>query len=276
MDLLVFDLDGTLLNGAAKISAYTRETLDHLSRQNILYTVATGRMLHGAREVLQGHPFALPQIFKNGVVIWDPDTRDYTHQNFLTLTEIQHVLEATMAQGVTPFLFTVEPHNKHGIYHPPLQTDAERQLVEDFRKRSHVNVHPAAQMPATADISNISALGAPAAINTIDAMISREPQLVAYSGRALEGEGLNWIDIHHIQASKGNAVEVLRAELNVSNVICFGDSDNDLSMFAVADEAYAPANAKTEVKAAATGVLEHNNDDDAVARYLRIRFRLAE
>lgn len=273
MDLIVFDLDGTLLNAASKISAYTQETLERLSARGIAYTVATGRTLHASREVLQSHEFSLPQAYKNGVVIWNPSEQDYSHHNFLTLSEIQHVLEAVLRQQITPFMFTLEPGNVHAIYHAPLQTEAEEHLVADFRSRSGLGVFPAADMPADAEITNVSALGEPRGIDAVQAMIADEPGLVAYAGTALEGSKLKWIDIHHIDASKGNAVDVLRNELGASRVLCFGDSDNDLSMFATADESYAPSNAKPEVLAAATAVIGHH-DEDGIARFLRERFGL--
>ena len=96
---------------------------------------------------------------------------------------------------------------------------------------------------------------------------------MAYMGTAIEDRRLNWIDIHHRSGSKGGAVELLKEELGLKQVICFGDSDNDLSMFALADEAYAPENAKAEVKAAATAVIGHH-DADGIARFLRERFGL--
>jgi hypothetical protein len=128
-------------------------------------------------------------------------------------------------------------------------------------------------MPADADITNISALDKPARIQAIAAMVENEDNLVAYSGDALEGAELSWIDIHHSNASKGNAVDVLKRELGIQRVLCFGDSDNDLSMFALADECYAPDNAKPYVKAAASAVIGHHNED-GIARFLRERFGL--
>ena len=273
MELIVFDLDGTLLNASSQISAYTRDTLALLGRRGIAYTVATGRTLHGARDIVQGHGFRLPQAYKNGVLIWSPEDDDYSHHNSLTLTEIQHVLEAMLRHGVSPFMFTVEPGNVHAIYHPPLQSDVEEQLAKDFRARSGVGVYPAAQMPGSAEISNISALGPPRAIDSIKQMIGDEPGLVAYAGTALEDADLNWIDIHHIDASKGAAINLLKETLGASRVVCFGDSDNDLSMFAAADEAYAPSNAKEHVLDAATAVIGHH-DQDGIARFLRARFDL--
>ena len=68
MQLIVFDLDGTLLNRESVISDYTRDTLRLMAKQNIAYTVATGRTLHAARDLLTGHNFSLPQIYKNGAL----------------------------------------------------------------------------------------------------------------------------------------------------------------------------------------------------------------
>jgi hydroxymethylpyrimidine pyrophosphatase-like HAD family hydrolase len=61
--------------------------------------------------------------------------------------------------------------------------------------------------------------------------------------------------------------------LGIERVICFGDNDNDLSMFEVADESYAPANATDAIKSAATAVIGHH-DEEGIAHFLRERFEL--
>lgn len=273
MELIVFDLDGTLLDQDSGLSAYTGETLKALAGAGVAYTVATGRTLHAARGLLEGHGFGLPHVYKNGVMIWDPRADHYSHQNFLTLSEIEHVVSAILEQGVTPFVFTFEPGGFHAIYHTPLQNETEERLAREFTRRSEVAILPAAQLPASAEITNISALGEGAAIDAIEAQIRDEPQLVAYAGDAWEGNGWRWIDIHHSDASKGAAVEMLREQLKAEHVVCFGDSYNDLSMFATADESYAPANAAEPVKEAATAVIGRH-DEDGIARFLRQRFNL--
>ncbi len=271
MELIVFDLDGTLLNSRGELSPYTRDTLAALSDRGVAYTVATGRTLHASKELLRGHGFSLPHVYKNGVMIWNPATDAYSHQNHLTLEEVQHVLEAVLAQRVSPFIFTLERGHRHGIYHAPPQNDMERMLAAEFVGGDGVEVLPAAQLPADAEITNISAIGLPSAVSAVETVIRAEPHLVAYVGTAWEDEAWRWIDIHHVEASKGGAIDLLRQQLGASRVVCFGDSENDLSMFARADEAYAPANAKPEVKAAATEVIGHH-DEDGIARFLRQRF----
>ena len=71
-ELVVFDLDGTLLNADSEISSSTQETLAALRARGIPYTVATGRARHGAADLLEGLGFDLPQAFKNGVLLWHP------------------------------------------------------------------------------------------------------------------------------------------------------------------------------------------------------------
>ena len=273
MELVVFDLDGTLLNRDSAVSARTAETLRLLADRGIAYTVATGRMLHGSREILAGHGFRLPHVFKNGVMTWDPATESYSHVSLLSQSEVQHVLEAVLAQRIAPFIYTLEAGHVGGVYHAPLHNAAEEGLVRYYREQTRMPVRPVAELPAMVDIVNISAIGERAAIERIAQRVADEEHLVAYAGTALEGDHLGWIDIHHSEASKGGAILRLKEDLGATRVICFGDSDNDLSMFAMADECYAPSNAKPEVKAAATAVIGHH-DEDGIAEFLRGRFGL--
>jgi len=273
VELIVFDLDGTLLNRDSEISPYTRETLQLLARRGIAYTIATGRTLHATRDLLAGEGFTLPQIYKNGVIIWHPDQQRYGHQYLLNEAEIRHVLDAFIEQKVTPFIFTLEHDQHHAVYHSALHSDAERRLSAAIANERGLPVLPASELPADAGITNISALGPPEAIECVSNMIQHEQHLVAYLGAAFEDSSLHWVDVHHSDGSKGGAVNLLKQSLGARRVICFGDSDNDLSMFAKADEAYAPANAKAEVLKAATKVIGHH-DEDGIARFLRKRFDL--
>ena len=275
MELLVFDLDGTLLNSKSAVSDYTGRTLELLRERGIAYTVATGRTLHGARSVLEGHVFDLPHIYKNGALIWQPQSSEFSHSQVLSQEEIRHVIEALMAEGVTPFIFTLDHADRQAIYHPPLQNEAEEKLVEAFSRQPNQSLHPVSELPGDTEISNIGAMGPEQSINRVIATIENDEHLVAFSGQAIERKDMMWIDIHHSQASKGGAIEMLKEALGVSKVICFGDSQNDLSMFEMADEAYAPENAKDPVKAAATAIIGHN-DEDGIAQFLRKRYQLPE
>jgi Cof subfamily protein (haloacid dehalogenase superfamily) len=274
MELVVFDLDGTLLTRDSTLSAYTQETLSLLAQRNIAYTVATGRALHGSMGILEGQGFTLPQIYKNGAMTWHPQREDYTHKHLLTAPEIEKVLRSFMAQEVAPFIYTLERDNSHAVYHAPLVTETEKKWLYELRTTRGLLTLPLSELPGDADITNISALGPQAVIESVrDLVGSEEDHLVAYMGSGIVKADICWIDIHHTRGSKGGAVTQLKLDLGVERVICFGDSDNDLSMFAAADEAYAPENAKDDIKDVATEVIGHH-EEDGVARFLRQRFSL--
>lgn len=273
MDLIVFDLDGTLLNAAGEISPFTRETLQLLETREIAYTVATGRTRHGSLEALNGASFPLPQAYKNGVMVWDPARSVYTHRRLLSPAEASPAVEELEAQGLTPFLFAVEDEDVSVAYHAPLRSQVDELLAEDLRSRSGLRLRPLEQMADDAQIANVSALGAPGQVGAAAARGNTVENLVAFASVAIEGADLMWVDIHRRDASKGSAVDTLRAELGVTRVLVFGDSFNDASMFEVADESYAPSNAKPELQELATSVIGHH-DEDGIARFLRERFSL--
>jgi Cof subfamily protein (haloacid dehalogenase superfamily) len=271
MELIVFDLDGTLLDRRSQISDFTSETLKLLHQRGIAYTVATGRTLHAARDAIRGHAFIQPQVYKNGVTIWDPRDSALRHQHTLSPAEIAEVLSAFASLDVVPFVFTLEPNDVHAVYHPATNDLPARLLESELKRHTGLHLRPLSQLPADAAVINISALGQEYAVRTLAAKLEHTAHLVAYLGHGIGTADIFWLDIHHSASSKGAAIEQLREDLQFSRVICFGDSENDLSMFTTADEAYAPANASDQVKSAATAVIGHH-DEDGIARFLRERF----
>ena len=108
MDLVFFDLDGTLLDGSSSLSPFTIETLQKMDANGIAYTVATGRTMLSASPILEGQFLSLPHIYNNGVTLWDPKQQRVEFENLLTENEIDVILAMALAHGITPFVNTVE------------------------------------------------------------------------------------------------------------------------------------------------------------------------
>ena len=273
MELLVFDLDGTLLNANQQITEYTSETLRLLTANNIPYTIATGRTIHAAQHCIVGNDFPLLHAYNNGVSIWNPATSEYFHHNHLSSTEIDVVLKAFTHQPITPFIYTVEPDGSHAVYHASPETDMCRKYIDKFVDKIGVPRKPLQTLHPGAQITNINALGLDTQVAAICEEVEAEPHLVVYTGGDMYKKAYHWLDIHHVDANKGTAITMLKAELAADKVICFGDSDNDTAMFEIADEAYATANALDEIKALSTEVIGHH-DEDGVAKFLRAHYSL--
>jgi Cof subfamily protein (haloacid dehalogenase superfamily) len=276
MDLIFFDLDGTLLNDASEISPFTKDTLSLLSEKNIAYTVATGRTMHSAQSIVEGHDFDLPQIYNNGVTVWDPKIQLLTLENLLNHGEISTVVDIALAQGISPFVNAIgHQHNQHQhfVFHGATLHEVEKELVNTYVSRTEAQLFPLDALPSDSQVTNISMIGVADTINELWLELNTYENLIAYSGPAFQGKQFKWMDVHHCRANKGSAVNHLKKQLGANNVICFGDSDNDLSMFALADESYAPDNAKDEIKKSASAVIGHNHQD-GIAHFLRERFSL--
>ena len=272
MDLIFFDLDGTLLNEASEITPFTKDTLSLLKDKDIAYTVATGRTMHSAQRILKGHVFELPQIYNNGVTMWDPKKQQITLENQLSDQEISTIIDIAVTNGITPFVNTIDAHN-HFIFHSETKHDVEQQLIDNYFSSSDANLMPLNTMPNSSQATNISMIGQAETIKSMWLELNAHSSLVAYVGQAIAGNGFWWMDVHHQLASKGAAVTRLKTQLGASNVICFGDGENDLSMFELANESYAPENAKPEIKNSASAVIGHNHQD-GIAHFLRERFSL--
>jgi hydroxymethylpyrimidine pyrophosphatase-like HAD family hydrolase len=159
------------------------------------------------------------------------------------------------------------------VYHPPLQSEVERRLISNLGLEGNIRARPLDELPADAAITHVNAISQAEAIEAVLHNVNDEPYLVAYSGTAWEGRQWRWLDVHHSDATKGGAIQEMKELLGIERVVCFGDNENDLSMFEAADESYAPENATDEIKSAATAVIGHH-DEEGIAQFLRERFDL--
>ncbi len=273
MELVVFDLDGTLLTREQSLSPFTCETLSKLEAAGIAYTIATGRTRLAAEPCIQNHRFPHVQIFKNGIEEWNPHTQSYRHRCLLSRLEIEETLALFENEDVTPFIFCLEKDGSQSVYHPPLKNHLCNTIFGELGRYEDLSLNPLYKLHKDTLITNISAMGSPDAASRIVTSTHSSPHLIAYSGGGIYQKDAYWIDIHHRKACKGTAIEALKKELGLSKIICFGDGDNDLSMFEAADESYAMDNASKNVKEAATKVIGHHNDD-GVAHFLIERFKL--
>ena len=90
--LYVSDLDGTLLRNDTSLSQYSRETLNALLDQGLLFTVASARSIASMRHVLADLPLRLPVIEFNGAFVSD-------------LASGQHYLVRALHRDILPELW---------------------------------------------------------------------------------------------------------------------------------------------------------------------------
>jgi Cof subfamily protein (haloacid dehalogenase superfamily) len=270
-ELLVFDLDGTLLNQHEAISDTTLQALDHLDRLGINWTIATGRMPHGAREALPGMVFKHPQVYKNGVLLWDLNEDTVLSKLPMDAEETQEVCRRLHQKGIKPWINTIDHEDNIGAIITSLTSEREKEWAE-YLKSQGICVQDQGDYTNIADQTlNIFAVTTNPAVLDMAQELADLKGVAVFAGPDMYHEGGYWLDIHHSGGTKGDAVKVIQQQLGAKKMICFGDSDNDISMFELADECYAMGQGLEELKALATQTIG-SNKEDGIAHFLAARY----
>lgn len=107
MELFISDLDGTLLNGNAEVTEFTRDTLNRLMAKGLNFTAATARTLASAGKILSGLDLKLPVILMNGVLIYDMAEKKYVKINSLSRELCGLIIGLSKGLGLEPFMYSV-------------------------------------------------------------------------------------------------------------------------------------------------------------------------
>ena len=98
-------------------------------------------------------------ILKNGAIIWSPAEARYSHHHLLTREEMWHVLAAFTLNDLTPFVFALQPGQKHALFHGPLRSRSEHKLADLFEAERHLPLAPLSEMPDEINVINVFSLG---------------------------------------------------------------------------------------------------------------------
>lgn len=243
--LFVADLDGTLLRPDETIGARTIAAVNALADRGHLFTIATARSFHAARRLSRGLNLTLPVIVYDGAMVVHPLTGSVLRTSLFAAQEVRHVLAELATCGAQPVLYMMREGVDRYCWLNRQVSPAVRDFVgpPPYGTRA-LPLHDWDEIDLGA-VFYISVPGDDAA---------------AAPGRDITAPGV----------SKGTEVSRLREETGAEHVVVFGDGRNDLSMFAVADESYAVADAPADVRARAGAVIGRSGDE-AVADWLKRR-----
>ncbi|MGX9416589.1 HAD family hydrolase [Vibrio sp. WJH972] len=270
-ELLVFDLDGTLLNEDEKLSPATLKALANLDRLGVAWTVATGRMPHGARAALPDVVFKYPQAYKNGVLLWDLNEDTVISKLPMDPDEVQEVCRCLHQKGIKAWINTIDHENNVSAIISGITSQREKKWAE-FLVSQGVRIQEKQDYTNISDHTlNIFAASTNPAVMEVAEALAHLKGVEVFAGHDMYHQGGYWLDIHHSSGTKGDAAKIIQKQIGAKRMVCFGDSDNDISMFERADESYAMGQGLDELKAIATATIG-SNKDDGIAHFLADRY----
>ncbi len=271
-NLYITDLDKTLLRSNLTVSGYSVKIWNTLAEQNIKLTVATARSAPKTLELLKDLKLYHPLIVMDGAMIISPEG-EILLCNALHKAITQEILACGRRFDLEPFVIGLDADGTERFRYGKTNR-LQQTLLHEYRNDKRLQ-----------HVSSLNALYENVKIVYIDQKELLEglyEVLHETFGDAIEIKFAKdpyidgyFLTILHPHGDKAHALQkLLEMGYDDLKITAFGDSHNDIGMFEIAHRKIAVANAVEELKAVATDVLPHTNDEDGVARYLQGRYEL--
>ncbi len=251
--LLAIDLDGTLLTPApAKlITPRTRAALHQAVEKGISIVIATGQNVSVLRQTCAGLPLTAPQILENGAIIADIRNGAILHER---LFPTEHIL---------PTLEALRTLDLYRVYHT-----LGRVYVDTNTPRARNWYRP--PVPPVIEVTDVASIYPQpciklAAVGEAGTLQEKRRELERlFAGKLyVTQSAYDLLEFLHPEVSKGNALQVIAADLGIApeEIIAFGDNHNDIGMLRFAGLGVAMGHAPEEVKAAADHITLSNAEE---------------
>ncbi|TAI46683.1 HAD family hydrolase [Flagellimonas allohymeniacidonis] len=252
--MVVTDMDGTLLNSNHQVSDRFFELFHELSKKGIQFVAASGRQYHSIVEKLKPIKEQIYVIAENGALVKKQEEE-------LLVIPLQHHLK-------TKLLDTIDQIDgahamlcgKYSAYFDGSSTSFFDEIKEYYEK---FEIHD--------DLSHVSdEIIKIAVYHKLSAENYIYPELKKIEEQVkVKVSGMHWVDLNHIDANKGFALDKLLADTGVGKdeVMVFGDYNNDLEMMQLVEHSFAMQNAHPTIQEAAK-YQTASNDDFGVERVL--------
>jgi len=263
--LVVFDLDGTLLNSQSKVSNESQFAIDLLKEKGIRIAIASGRIFSMIKHFSESLGLKDFIISSNGAAIDDLSTNQPLQQLFTNPEDAKKVVEFCVKNHIEcnilkrdacyfqPYSKRIDRfnlYNKHArqVHSNEIEIVLYEQGIDDYSKIEKLLIY---EMDSTQT-------------NSVIEYVRKNTKLIHMSS----GEG--YTDVSSPGVSKGHAVKKIAEHMNISldHVCVFGDYDNDVSMFEIAGLAIAMANGSSKALENAD-FITLSNDDEGIAHAIK-------
>ncbi|KRO16589.1 Cof-type HAD-IIB family hydrolase [Lacticaseibacillus saniviri] len=271
--IIASDMDGTLLNDKMQVSDFNAHAIREAQAAGIEFVVATGRGLTEAKPLLQAQQLEPAFITLNGAQVYDEDdqlvvdipltidSRDFViktlnergiYFELVTNQGIYSDSKVKRIQNVADLLVNLNPDTTYKI---AVALAAAR--LELMNINYVDNYAELLQTPGLEVLKIIAFSSDHAALVEPKTLFNQQANLIVTSSSA------NNIEVNHINAQKGQALEAFAQQRHVSmnEVMAIGDNLNDESMIRDAKYGVAMANAVPQIKALAWEETKTNIED---------------
>lgn len=276
--MAALDLDGTLLHSNHKLSERTKTALHHLHGKGFLLMIATGRALTSVFEHVKDLRLeSIPVVCANGArgVVCGVDDEGTVSVSELFYNPVPESIVHRTILEAREMGYVVQYYVNNTIYANP-KTDFHRLVCEKYMALTGAKtVFVEDEFEAALQLGLPSKLLVLCPVPEQDEMMQHFSSVFRWSH---DGEppsmvrgSLGWfMEMLHPTVCKGNGLALMCHHLNidVDDVVAFGDADNDYEFLQLAGKGVAMKNGQDVVKKVADQITDFTNNEDGVVRTL--------
>ena len=269
--LVVTDLDGTLLDSAARLGRAHRCALEELGRGGAVRVVATGRSLYSARTVMPaGFPIDY-LVFSSGAGVMSWADGRLLRSRTMASGIVSRLVARLYALSLDFMVHHAVPdtHCFHYVRSAEGNADFERR-IERYARFSQPLCDGAA---GEVEVSQLLVVEPPGAVSHLDLLAREFEDVHVVRTTSPLDHASTWIELFPTGVSKSHAADWIRTRHGIARActIAVGNDYNDLDMLEWAGRAYVVSNAPAPIRARFEVV--RSNDEggftDAVRPLLR-------
>ena len=264
IELVVFDVDGTLVNDEGEIGDKTRQLILSLKKCGVLFSFASGRLHSALLPLAEDLKIYSPLISLDGSAIKSVSGKYFVYRSFLKQSQVKKAIEYS-----EKYLLNIALCHTEAIYFTE-QNSVIPKLMDKFGAvYEEVNSYDDLK---TKTLEIVFAGDNRRAVEFVRDKLSF-PLTFGTSVsffRSQTHEGIYYLEVRRSGSSKGKAMQRLLKYLKIkeSRTAVLGDWYNDLSLFKTKGLKIAVSNAIPELKKDADYVLTKSNNEEGVVEFL--------
>ena len=265
--IIACDLDGTLLNSNGLISEENKNAIEKLTSFGVEFVPATGRTISEIPKELIKNPHIRYYIYANGAGVYDKLTNERillcmpkeVSQKMLDIL-CSYDTHITFRHGGECFVDAKKQTEESFLYYHIWE--CHRRVIENYANLTENFIECAYSLD---DIEVFAVFFHDEKEQTECLKLLNEIDEILLMDSYPNGRG---VEICGINSGKGKALKALadKLELDISQTVACGDSDNDQTMIDTAGLSLAPSNSRQSIKDSADAVICSN--DEHIVKYI--------
>ena len=256
---ILLDIDYTLTKNDGSVTDYTKEIIKKTREKGIYVILCTGRPNIYAIQKSKDSNASPIVIADNGAIIYNYENNEILYKNEITRDILNKIWNISLRDNVDCVLNAIDTRYRHSKF-------ADSKYI---KTNSYIN-----------DINELQECISQIVISSRDykSMLNFkkdfenicELEITNTNLYSTKEKDYYFYDINKKGNSKGKSILKLidKLNINIDEVICFGDSMNDKSMFNICINTVAMNNAEDELKNMAIYVTDYTTDEDGVAKFI--------